>query len=55
MRNIEIATLKVDDQLESKLEELVNNKARDFELLTSFGPVTHKGAYHVFFIFQKIE
>lgn len=54
MKDIEIARLEINADLEKNLENLLNNKAKNFELLTSFGPVTYGGSIYVFFIFQRI-
>ncbi len=51
---IEIARLQIDANLEKKLEKLMNTKAKDYDLLNSFGPVTSNGKLYVFFIFQKM-
>lgn len=53
MKNIEIARLELNGELENRLEELMNNKARDFDLKSSFGPVTDGGKIYVFFVFEK--
>lgn len=53
MKNIEIARFELNAELENRLEELMNNKAKDFELKSSFGPVTEGGKSYVFFVFEK--
>ena len=55
MKDIEIARFEINTNMEQDLENLLNGKAKNFELLTSFGPVSFSGKLYVFFVFQRIK